>query len=318
MISYTIKKFDQNKKLHEFIQLFFTTTTISSIKKMINNGNIKVNGKKMFDNYILQENDVVIIYKDIWTINKNYKLTKLNAKIFYEDKNITIIDKEKGILCHEDINEKYNTLNNFLKMRFFKKKIWDGNNKNLEPALVNRIDQNTSGLVLAANNKNVLSLINKNKNNKQIKKVYIAVVHGKFIKKNLEIESYIEQVDKNKMAISHKKNDLNKPIFTIIQSIESTQEFSLVKIIVYNAKKHQIRAQLADLGFPIVGDYKYMNQRYHSPYKSQILVSNEIIFNFNENSKLGYLNKIKFIKNDYSKLNLKDLISKYIEKNSLK
>lgn len=312
MINYTIKKFDQNKKLYEFIQLFFNTKTITSIKKMINNGDIKVNKKKVFDNYVLQENDIVTFYKDVKKINNNYKLTKLNAKVFYEDKNITIIDKSKGVICHEDIHEKYNTLNNFIKMRFFNKKIWDGLDKNLEPALVNRIDLNTSGLVLAANNKTVLSLINKSKNHDCIKKIYIAVVHGKFIKKNLEVHAFIEQIDKNKMAIEYKKNNSNKPIFTVIQSLESSQDFSLVKIIVMNAKKHQIRVQLADLGFPIVGDYKYMNQRYSSPYKSQILVSNEIIFNFEETNKLAYLNKISFIKNDYSEIKLKDLIVKYI------
>lgn len=311
MRSVKIRKNDIDKKLFDYIQLFFPYKTKTAIKKIINKGSIKVNDEKVFDNYLLQEGDIVNIYEKIKDINENYKLSKLNAKIFYEDKNITVIDKNKGVLCQEDIHEKYNTLNNFIKLRFFKKGFWNGKDVNGEPTLVNRIDLNTSGLVLCANNKKVLSEINKYQALNQISKVYIAVVHGKFSSKNVEIKAFIESAPKSKMLITNAKNDDNKPISTIIQSLESNEDYSLLKIIVHKAKKHQIRAQLADLGYPIVGDYKYVNCRYDSPYKSQVLISNQIIFNFDEKSSLAYLNKIKIIKHEYEDLKITDFVKKH-------
>ncbi|MGL5630356.1 MAG: pseudouridine synthase [Mycoplasmoidaceae bacterium] len=303
-------------KISTFIKKYCPDKSISAIKKLINKGMVKVNRENIFDNYVLKTFDEIIIYLNIKIVNQKFKKTLMNAKIFYEDHNVLIIDKNKGVLCHEDKHERLNTLNNYLKMRIFQKGYWDGINNENEPALVNRIDKNTSGLVLCAVNKNILKMIFEEQEKNNIKKVYLAVVHGNFNEKKIIFKAFIEQIDQNKMMVSKTKNNINKPIVTQIELITKNQNFSLLKITVLSAKKHQIRAHLTYIGYPIVGDYKYVNKKYFSPYKSQILISNEFIFNFEEGHQLNYLNALVFQKIPYGELKLEPFIEKYYEKSN--
>ena len=304
-----IIKSDENKKISSYIHSLFPDKTISFIKKNINRGNVKVNNKKVKDNYLLKENDVITLYlKNKIRSNDNYLKCNVKLNIFYEDENIIIIDKQKNLLCQEDANEKISTLNNAIRLYCFKKKIWDGSSLN-EPSLIHRLDKNTTGLLIAGKNKEIVKILNEEMKNKNIIKKYIAFVHGNFKKEEMELKDYIKKHNsKNIMIVSNKKSDeYFKPINTNIKKIYSSNIYSILEVTISSGKKHQIRAHLSWYGFPIIGDYKYSNiNNYNNKEKSQMLISNEIIFNL-KNSKLSYLNDIEFKK--YNPNEIKSIIN---------
>lgn len=121
MIKLKINKKDVNKKLCDYIKSLNDNSTITSIKREINKGSVKVNNSKVKDNYLLQENDELIIYLKIKKVNDKYLKTKIKQRIFYEDENIIIFDKDKNVSCQENENEKINTLNNYLKKYCYEK-----------------------------------------------------------------------------------------------------------------------------------------------------------------------------------------------------
>ena len=243
----------------------------------------------------------------------DFKDCKIKSIIFYEDENIIIFDKKKGVYCQEDINEKTNTLSNYLKLYLFNKKEWDGYSTEQEPALINRIDVNTEGLVIAGKNKRVVRNLNNLIANKKISKKYLALVHGRLRNKENYWVDYIYKhpITKNKMKVCSSPNTYETSVIeTNVFVIKEEWTYSLVEIELISGKKHQIRAHLSYYKNPIVGDYKYANQKYDSDVKSQILISKEIKFNADKKNELFYLNKANFKKYDPKKIDINELLEK--------
>ncbi len=309
-----INKNEANTILYEYLlQHIFTNKTKSFVKKEINKGNVKVNNLKVKDNYLIQENDCIIIYTRFNdNSNKKYLDCKLQLNIFYEDENIIIIDKQKDVLCQEDKDEKINTLNNAIKKHCYESKHWNGINDYNEPALIHRIDRNTEGLILAGKNKDVIKILNNEMLEHNIEKKYLTIVHGEFFTKHATLNDFIKQSDdKNKMIVSKNEKQFSKPISTQVTRLFTNSKYSLLEVDIKSGKKHQIRAHLSFYGFPIVGDYKYSNDlKYKSSIKSQVLISNKIIFNLKD-EKLKNLNDKEFIK---YKLSNKDEYEEFIKK----
>ncbi|MGL4647647.1 MAG: pseudouridine synthase [Mycoplasmoidaceae bacterium] len=307
---------DAGQRLSTYCQQVLSNKTISFIKRNINKGNIKVNGKKVKDDHLLKEDDVLTFYLAIpKNLNDNFKDCQIKVKIFYEDENIIIFDKQKGVYCQEDKNEKNNTLNNYLKLYLYKKKLWDGKSNENEPALVNRIDVNTEGLVIAGKNKKVVRNLNDLIAKKKIHKIYLALVHGRLRYQENQWSDYIYKHPKtpNKMKVCNSPNTYQTfPIETNVSLIKEDGKYSLVKVELITGKKHQIRAHLSYYKNPIVGDYKYSNQKYDSAIKSQILIANEIKFVMEKNNPLAYLNAKRFKKIDEQKIKIDDLLKNYL------
>ncbi len=306
---------NNDKNISDFCFQLLKNKTISFVKRNIKTGNIKVNNKKVRDNYKLVENDVVSFYLPIpKSTNSKFQDCKIKVNIFYEDENIIIFDKKKGIYSQEDKNEKVNTLNNYLKLYLFNKKIWDGIDPEKEPALINRIDVNTEGLVIAGKNKKAIRNLNNLIANKNISKKYIALVHGRLRFEENYWTDYIYKhpTTPNKMKVCSSTNTYETyPIETNVFLIKEEKQYSLVEVELISGKKHQIRAHLSYYKNPIVGDFKYANRKYDSEIKSQILISNEIKFKIEKNNPLEYLNKKNFRKYDPKKIKIEKLIETY-------
>mgnify|MGYP005802117997 CR=1 FL=1 len=302
------------RTVSEFCFIFLQNKTISFVKKSINKGNIKINNKKVKDNQLLLKGDILSFYITIPKEKEyDFKDCKIKSIIFYEDENIIIFDKKKGVYCQEDINEKTNTLSNYLKLYLFNKKEWDGYSTEQEPALINRIDVNTEGLVIAGKNKRVVRNLNNLIANKKISKKYLALVHGRLRNKENYWVDYIYKhpITKNKMKVCSSPNTYETSVIeTNVFVIKEEWTYSLVEIELISGKKHQIRAHLSYYKNPIVGDYKYANQKYDSDVKSQILISNEIKFNADKKNELFYLNKVNFKKYDPKKIDINELLEK--------
>lgn len=305
-----VNKNDIGIALWKYLLNIFPNKTKSWIKREINKGNIKVNNKKVFDNYLIKLNDEIFIYSKIKNDSKFLKC-ELNIEIFYEDDNIIIFNKPKGILSQEDKNEKINTLNNFIKKYIFLKE--KDQKKADEVGLIHRLDKNTEGLIIGCKNKNVLKIMNSEMNKHNITKKYIAIVHGKPKKRILILKDYIKKdLSINKMIVSKNFIEHSKEITTKIKLIESIKDLSLLEVEIKSGKKHQIRAHLAFHKMPILGDFKYQNKKYISKIVGQALISNEVIFNI-ENDKMKYLNNMIFRLYDLNKKNeIEKILQKYL------
>lgn len=292
MIQILIKKEQKNQELKSFISNSFKELSLSKISKSIKNGDIKVNNKKANWNYLLQENDSVQIFLRLKKEKNKENLSFLESKsilnVVYEDKNIIIVDKPRGLICQPDKNEKIDTLNNRIK-----KYLYEKNSKNYnETNLCHRLDKYTTGLCVAAKNKETLTELNNLWNTKAISKYYLCLCFGKFKKMNETLKNYIFfNEDKQIMEID-KENKFNKEIITKYKVLEQKKDMALVEVELLTGKKHQIRVHMASINHPILGDTKY-NKINNFGFQFPCLTSYKIRFNFDKNHFLNYLNQIK-------------------------
>ena len=273
-----------NKKLQAFLQYNFNGLSSSMFFKTLRKKDIKVNGKRTSENISIFENDIIEIYLDDRFLFNTFELD-----IIYEDANILIINKPSGIEVIDDLDnnltklvqDKYNLANNF-------------------PYPCHRLDRNTSGLVIYAKNKESLDILNDKIEKHEIQKFYKCTVIGIPSKKQETLEDYLFKDSKKSMVyISHTAKQGYKKIITSYTVIEEnkTDNLSILEVELHTGRTHQIRAHLAHIGHPILGDGKYgkneINKKFNK--KTQELTAYKLIFNFKtEAGILNYLSNKEF------------------------
>ena len=274
--------------------------------KFIRTKKIKVNGKRCEIGCKLNEGDIVDLYiKDEFLVtsgnNQSFKNIIPKLKIIYEDENILLCDKKTGMIVHSDENEEINTLINHIAAYLYKNGEYDPDLENsFAPALCNRIDRNTGGIVICAKNAEALRIINEKIKNNEIEKSYLCLVHGILNKKEDILTAYhrknsgdnIVMINKNKFPGSK----IIKTKYNVLKESKELNNMSLVKVDLITGRTHQIRAHFAYVGHPIVGDGKYgREENYKSDRQKgffhQALYSYKIKFNFSGDAGiLNYLN----------------------------
>lgn len=302
MVLIKINSKNKGQTLFDFLTNNFPNISISKIKKHIKNGNIKVNNSKVFYLQTLNVDDEIKIYSGDFKINKiNWDFLKAKElkHILYEDKNVIIVDKPRGLLCQEDSKEKIDTLNNRIKKYLYENKKWNPNiDLNFIPNTCHRLDKYTTGLVVAAKNKETLSEINKLWNTNAITKQYICLVYGIPKPKKNTLENFIKLNDKNELEIINK--DLyNKKIITKYEVIEEYKDSSKLLVTLKTGKKHQIRIHLSYIGNPILGDTKY-NKIENFGFQYPCLNAYKIKFNFPKKHFLEKLNSLEITSKSFS------------------
>ena len=263
------------KKLNKIVLDKISEINYNTFCKVLRKKDIKVNGKRT-------NKDILVYSKDIIEIYLPNTEKKLNIEIIYEDENILVVNKKANI---EVVGEKSLTTQI---QEYYKE-------KNIKPMPCHRIDRNTTGLVLFAKNNEALEiLLNKFKNH-EIEKHYLALVYGIPKEKHKVLEDYLfKDNKKSQVYISNSYKKGYQKIITIYKVLEERKDnTSLLDIEIKTGKTHQIRAHLAYIGYPIIGDGKYgkneINKKFHKKY--QCLKSNELKFNFTTPSGiLDYLN----------------------------
>ena len=269
-----------NKKLSNFILDNFKNLSSNTFYKTLRKKDIRINGIKISENITVHTNDIISIYLTDEILYGN----SINIDVIYEDNNILVVNKPENISVTEDISSTY-TLTTLMKEKF---------DKNLEPC--HRLDRNTSGLVLFAKNKESLDILLKKFKNKEIEKHYLATVYGIPKKEHAILSDYLFKDSKKSLVyISNipKKNYLEIITEYTLVSKNIQDNTSVLDINLHTGRTHQIRAHLAYIGLPIIGDGKYGNNEINKKFnkKTQMLTSYYLKFNFSTDS--GILNYLK-------------------------
>ena len=304
-----INKNDADQRLDKFLTKRFKTMPKSLMYKYIRTKYIKVNGKRCEISTRLHEGDVITFYiKDEFFDEPQYDTydflkAPVKLDIVYEDENIILLNKPTGLLCHPDENYHFDSLLARLQHYLYDKKEYDPKSENsFAPALANRIDRNTGGIVIAAKNSEALRVLNQKIKERELKKMYLCVVHGTLKRKQATLTDYLEKNEKqNRVYVSSKSSPNSKTIKTKYKVLDEFKNMSLVEVELLTGRTHQIRAHMAYIGHPLVGDGKYgtNKQNKNTSLKWQALCSYKLEFDFKtDGGVLEYLNGKAFEIND--------------------
>lgn len=301
----TVGKNDAGQRLDRFVGKAVPLLPESLLQKYIRLKRIKLNGKGSKRDARLSEGDVLSLY-----INDEFfeKPTERNSylkvgaprlDIVYEDENILLADKKPGVLCHSAGEWDYNTLIANIQAYAYQKGEWRPREENaFAPALCNRIDRNTGGIVIAAKNAEALRIINEKIKEREIEKYYLCVVRGRPKPAEGELRGYIfKDAAKNRVYVRRKPEPGAKEALTYYRTLASQGGLSLVECRLGTGRTHQIRAQMAAAGTPLLGDGKYGSDRENKKLgeDGQLLCSYRLEFAFRTDAgALNYLNGRSF------------------------
>ncbi|GAA5414909.1 RluA family pseudouridine synthase [Ureaplasma ceti] len=302
----TINTNDANQRLDNFLLKSFPKLTKAVLYKAIRNKRVKVNNKRITDiAYKVVAKDVLELYiNDEFlekVVNTDFNNSKDELDIVYEDANVIVVNKPLGLVVHED-NDKQNadTLINRIKKYLMNKGEWNPNHENsFAPALGHRLDRNTSGLIVSAKNFEALQSLQNCFKNQEVSKNYLGLVHGVLEEGGSQtLKLYIKDDETGIVKVSDSKLPEYKESITKFKTVGIVKnKYSLVDINLITGRKHQIRASFQWLGFPLVGEKKYISKSSDRDYrfKYQCLVSYKLKFNIKDkNDCLAYLNSKTF------------------------
>lgn len=313
-----VNKNDAGQRIDRYMSKMFTSMPQSLIYKSLRKDCVKVNGKHVKEGFKLSEGDEIKFYiKDEFFDEKPAEQAFLQVKphleIVYEDENILLVNKPAGLVVHEDESGTPNTLIAQVQAYLYQQGEYrPDEEQTFAPALCNRIDRNTSGIVICAKNAETLRIMNQKIKDRELIKLYLCLAFGRMEKKSDILEGYLSKDERTKtVTVTNKRAPNTKQIRTKYTVLGYKDGISLLEIDLLTGRTHQIRAHLAHIGHPLVGDGKYGsnadNKRVQRKY--QALCSYKLTFKFlTDAGILNYLNnktfsvkKVDFAENFYNK-----------------
>ncbi len=262
-----------NIRLDKAISMKIEDLSRVAIQRLIENEKILVNGKKSKASYKLNINDVIEIFEE------KPEETKLLAEdipldVVYEDNDIIVINKQKGLVVHPGNGNPNGTLVNAILAKC--KDSLSGIGGEIRPGIVHRIDKDTSGLLIVAKNDKAHINMSEQIKNHEVTKTYIALTRGRIKENEATINMPIGRNPNDRIKMAVTKN--GKEAITHIKVIEKFQNYTLIEVKIETGRTHQIRVHLAQIGYPLVGDYVYSNGKNPFGVEGQMLHSYNLEF----------------------------------------
>ncbi len=304
-----IDKNENEQRLDRFLKKYLGKAPEGFVQKMIRKKNVKINGERAKPEITIYEGDVIQLYLSDETIEKfilekGIITSNLLPQIVYEDDNIILINKEIGVLSHgagavDGFEE--NVVDSMISYLIEKGDYVPRIEKTFTPSICNRLDRNTSGIVIGAKNYESLKALNHAIKKYDIRRFYKTIVKGE-VKKDFKAKGYLSKdEDRNLVKISLGDSDGSKPIETDIHVLNTRDDFSLLEIELITGRTHQIRGHLASLGYPVIGDRKYGNKDVNKDFQDEYGLQNQWLH--------GYKIQINGLEGELEYLNGKEFTS---------
>lgn len=276
---------EQSQRIDKFLLKYLNKAPKSFIFKMLRKKNIKVNDKKVAENYILEKNDVVTLYLSEETI-QNFKEEQSDVMfakpidIIFEDNNILIINKPSGVLSQSNSKD---TADDMVKRVAYYLSKGDNFKENIElgfkPSISNRLDINTSGIIVCGKNQSSVIALNDAIKNQKVNKYYYVLVKG-YVTESKTLYGYHTKDEINNIVVIKEHRPLHtdsSEVITKYEPISTNTLYSLLKITLITGKSHQIRAHLKSVGLSVVGDRKYGDDDVNKYFRQHYGVSNQLL-----------------------------------------
>ena len=268
-----IGKNEEGQRLDKFLFKYFKEAGSGFIFKMLRKKNIVLNDKKATGKEILKLDDSVKLYMKDETIDKfrgdsSFEKTSSDIDVVYEDENVLIVNKPSGVLSQKAEESDVSLNEMIISYLLDNGSLTQDDLQTFKPSICNRLDRNTSGLVIAGKTLKGLQVMSEVIKNRDVDKYYIAVVEG-ILDEGSDIKGYLIKDEKtNKVSISETENG-GDFIETSFEPIDYGEGVTILEVKLITGKTHQIRAHLASIGHPIVGDQKYGSK--NKKIKNQLL-----------------------------------------------
>ena len=277
------------RRLTRFAQKALPAASAGQIAKFLRLGRIKVDGKRGKEDTVLSEGQQVDFYvEDEWFIAPEredpfYSKIRPKLTILYEDEHVLLLDKRVGLICHPDEGEKVHTLLTYAQAYLYQKGEWHPQ-RDFAPALCNRIDRFTAGVVIIAKTQEALKVMDAKIRTHEVEKYYLCAVHGRMKYPEGTLRHFLlKKSEQKKVTVLNRSEPGAKETITYYRAVDENNGLTLCECLLGTGRTHQIRAQFAHIGHPLLGDNQYgkatLNEKY-GRVNGQALCAYRLIFAF--------------------------------------
>ena len=277
------------RRLTRFLQKAMPSATMGQIRRFLRLGRVRVDGRRADEETVLRESAVVDMYvedeffAEAERADPFYSKIRPRLTILYEDGQVMLLDKRAGLVCHPDEGEKVHTLLTYAQAYLYQKGEWNPKT-DFAPALCNRIDRFTAGIVILAKTQEALRAMDAKIRTHEVQKYYLCIVHGRMKYPEGTLRHWLtKKPEQKKVTVLHKNELGSKEAVTYYQVIDEANGLTLCECLLGTGRTHQIRAQFAAIGHPLLGDNQYGQARQNEKYgrlNGQALCAYRLIFDF--------------------------------------
>lgn len=280
-----VDKNEAGQRLDKLLMKYLNKAPKSFVYKMLRKKNITLNGRKADGSEKIQLDDEIKLFlsdETIQNFSETFETTLLedSLDVVYEDSNILIVNKPVGLLSQKAAAEDISLVEHVISYLIQHKKISEAELQTFKPGICNRLDRNTSGLVVAGKTLLGLQVMSELFRNRSLDKYYLCIVAGKVMKKQ-KIEGYlVKDESKNQVRIDYKPLEDSDMIQTEYEPIVSNNSYTLLKVKLITGKTHQIRAHLSSISHPIIGDSKYGDRKVNEIFKKKFGLNHQLLHSY--------------------------------------